>query len=425
METKMKYAVAVVLIVVLVGGGVAVYLMLPQPEVLPIKIGCLIPLSEPGGWERGLQTKEMLEEIAIPEINDAGGILGRHIEVIFGDTAGTVESGTAAARKLITDDECVALFGHIHSSVADAVTQIAHEYGIVHLVCYASSDSVTEHRFDETFRYVPCAAARVGEYMNWIEDEMGWDSIVVVAEDTGFGLSYGYSIGNESESRGLTTNFVSFDHTVTDLTDFFIEAGTYDPDVIVEVFYSSGGHMPQAHDAGVWPDIPILDIGGLPANPVWWENSGDWGNYIFYSSIFSPAQDLTPVGDAFYAKMLDELDRPADFGTFAFYDSFRVVLDSIERAGTAFNTMTLDEQRTAVVENMETTNLEGSFRTITFPSSGPEAEGALWHNFISPVSIVQVQEADTLTDVHPIVYPADVATADPIEPPGEDWNFPP
>jgi ABC-type branched-subunit amino acid transport system substrate-binding protein len=423
MEQNMKIGVAVVVIAIIVGSvGLAIYFQ-PTAEAAPIKIGLLIPLSEPGGYERGLQVEEMITQFVLPEINAAGGVLGRQIEVIIGDTSGTVEGGVSAARKLITDDGVVALFGHIHSSVADAVTSIAHDYGIAHLVCYASSDSVTEHRYDETFRYVPCASARVGEYMNWI-DSMGWDNIAIIVEDTGFGLDYGWKIANESDSRGFTTNMIVFDHTITDQTPFWTLAATYDPDIIVEVFYSAGGHMVQANESGAWPAIPILDIGGLPANPVWWENSDDDGNYIFYSSIFSPAQELTTIGQTFYDDHLEALDRPADFGTFAFYDSFRVVLDSIERSGVAWLDLGLDAQRTMIVENMEETSLMGSFRLITFPSSGPEAEGALWHNFISPVSIVQVQVMGSSSIEHPIVYPADVATADPIEPPGYDWNFP-
>ena len=52
-----------------------------------IKIGVVTPLSAPGGVETG---QALLEgaKIAAKEINDAGGLLGKKIELVVGDTSG-------------------------------------------------------------------------------------------------------------------------------------------------------------------------------------------------------------------------------------------------------------------------------------------------------------------------------------------------
>jgi len=80
----------------------------------PIKVGWVGPLSPPGGYAEGALMKQAAQ-LAADEINAKGGVLGRQIEVVFADTRGKPEEGTAAAERLISQEKVVAITGEFHS----------------------------------------------------------------------------------------------------------------------------------------------------------------------------------------------------------------------------------------------------------------------------------------------------------------------
>ena len=58
----------------------------------PIKVGVTIAQSPPGSVSQGTQVKDGVE-VAAKMVNDAGGVIGRQIELVFEDTAGHSREG--------------------------------------------------------------------------------------------------------------------------------------------------------------------------------------------------------------------------------------------------------------------------------------------------------------------------------------------
>jgi branched-chain amino acid transport system substrate-binding protein/urea transport system substrate-binding protein len=85
----------------------------------PIKLGAVLPFS--GGLELfGSQAKLGLE-LAAKEINDAGGILGRPLEVLYEDNKTDPKTSVERTTKVIQRDEVVAVTGPITSNARDAM----------------------------------------------------------------------------------------------------------------------------------------------------------------------------------------------------------------------------------------------------------------------------------------------------------------
>ena len=95
----------------------------------PIKIGVTIAQSPPGSVSQGTQVKDGVE-VAAKIINDAGGVLGRPIELVVEDTQGIPEKARAAVEKLITRDKVVAVIGEHQSSSVLAAIEVAHRYNV-------------------------------------------------------------------------------------------------------------------------------------------------------------------------------------------------------------------------------------------------------------------------------------------------------
>ena len=85
----------------------------------PIKIGAVQPFS--GGLELfGNQAKLGLD-LAVKEINEAGGILGHPVEILYEDNKTDPKTSVERTTKLIRRDEVVAVTGPITSNARDAM----------------------------------------------------------------------------------------------------------------------------------------------------------------------------------------------------------------------------------------------------------------------------------------------------------------
>lgn len=88
-----------------------------------VKIGLLAPLS--GALAFVGQTNRNCLTLAVQEINAAGGILGRKVEVIVEDGQMSTKANVDKARKLITSDNVAAITGTVLPSEREAVLQVA------------------------------------------------------------------------------------------------------------------------------------------------------------------------------------------------------------------------------------------------------------------------------------------------------------
>ncbi|MDX1402041.1 MAG: substrate-binding protein, partial [Kiloniellales bacterium] len=85
-----------------------------------LKVGAVLPFS--GGLELfGNQAKLGLD-LAVKEINAAGGILGREFEVLYEDNKTDPKTSVERTTKLIKRDEVVAVTGPITSNARDAMS---------------------------------------------------------------------------------------------------------------------------------------------------------------------------------------------------------------------------------------------------------------------------------------------------------------
>ena len=89
----------------------------------PIRIGAVLPFS--GGVELYGRQARLGLDLAVADINAAGGILGRPIEVVYADDKTDPAVATDAARRLIERDGVMALVGPITSRNLDAIVPIA------------------------------------------------------------------------------------------------------------------------------------------------------------------------------------------------------------------------------------------------------------------------------------------------------------
>lgn len=112
-----------------------------------------MPLTRPGWVEAGRHLVAGLE-LAVREVNDAGGIAGRPLELVIRDTAGDPQRAAAAVGEL-TRLGVAALAGEYHSVVARAAAAKADALGVPFLCSSAVLDALTEQPTDWVARLAP------------------------------------------------------------------------------------------------------------------------------------------------------------------------------------------------------------------------------------------------------------------------------
>jgi ABC-type branched-subunit amino acid transport system substrate-binding protein len=118
-----------------------------------VQIGALVPLSRPGWMEAGQHLLAGIE-LAVRDVNDTGGILGKPLELIVRDTAADPQRAAAAVDEWASLG-VAALAGEYHSVVARAVAARADALGLPFLCSSAVLDALTDQPTDWVARLSP------------------------------------------------------------------------------------------------------------------------------------------------------------------------------------------------------------------------------------------------------------------------------
>src|SRR6478752_6663879 len=90
------------------------------------------------------KTNEIAAQMAIEEINAAGGIGGKKLKIISFDTAGKPEQAVVGVRKLAEDDKVLAIIGPFSSGECRVVFPAGERAGIVTMSMASSAPKLAE-----------------------------------------------------------------------------------------------------------------------------------------------------------------------------------------------------------------------------------------------------------------------------------------
>ena len=328
----MKIRVMMALVMIL-GSGITV-----AQETL--KIGLNYPAS--GRYEYlGLQQR-MGAYLAVEEINEAGGILGRPVELVIRNTQLDPKRGAANVREMVEEENVQMLFGGVSSAVAIAAGRAAREKDRIYFGTLTYANATTgsaghTHMFRESYNAWMTASA-MGQYLS---EQFGDKDYFYIAADYSWGRSVEESMriasGTEDTERHPVTRTPFPNATSRDFQEALEKAAASDAEVLVLIL--GGGDMVRAvnmaHDMGlkdrmqiVWPNTslgtalqlgPTLMEGIIGAAPWFWNLPYEKGfeRGIEFVEAFSKRNGMRPSSAAASA-----------------YSIVYQYKDAVERAGT-------------------------------------------------------------------------------------------
>lgn len=307
------------------------------PSGDPIKIGYLATLTGDGAtWGQHERDGALL---AIKELNEAGGVLGRPLELVYYDVRGRQEDAIQAARRLIHEDKVVAIGGTNYSGLNIAIASVVNSGEVPQIGTASTNPAVTVDPKTNKVRPYMFRLCYTDPYQgkvmaDYLVNKLGVKSTAVIT-DIGSDYSEGLKefflarieeLGCEMKGVwGFRGGDVDFRAQLTEMKATGAEA------VALPILYKEMGLiMKQAAEL----DWKPIFIGGDGFSPSMHEIAGDAmeGSYWVYSMDLGNPQMLYLLSR--YEKEYG--DPAAEPGNVAYaYDLVTWVADAIRRAGTA------------------------------------------------------------------------------------------
>jgi ABC-type branched-subunit amino acid transport system substrate-binding protein len=294
-----------------------------------IQVGTLVPLTRPGWVEAGRHLLAGLE-LAAREVNDAGGVLGRPLELVIRDSAGDPQR-TAEAVDELSRLGVVALAGEYHSVVARAAATRADALGLPFLCSSAVLDALTEQPTDWVARVAPAQSHCWQIYADFLlgashrriavatEPSVYWASGARILHDH---LSARGGTVIELDMRGLDAAAVCDELADNRATAVLLLVGY--PEPAVSIVRSVRGDERLA-------EVLIGDPAGRPEFAEWSKLLGDDGVTIPFLRYLP--ERLSPLGSRVGTALRDLLAEAPSFVAFEGYDTVVVLAELLRRHG--------------------------------------------------------------------------------------------
>jgi len=321
----MKKILIVMLAVVCLGLLVTGCTPSQQASTDTIKLGVNMELSALDGIE-----------LAVEEINAAGGVEGKTVELIKYDNKSAADEATTLATKLMTQDGAVAILGPATTGAFKAEIPVANDNKIPVISGSATADDVTVDASgvkEYAFRICYSDSYQGTAMAKFAQDDLSVENAVVLM-DTSNDYSKGLakSFGDTFKAEGGT--IVAQESFVTGETDFNavitkIKDKDFDAIFVAGYYQEAGLIIKQARAQGI--DVPILGADGFDS-PTLVELSGtEAASDIYFSNHYS-SLDEDPVVQDFIEAFKDKYGKAPDAFNALGYDLAKFTCDAIGRA---------------------------------------------------------------------------------------------
>lgn len=292
----------------------------------PITIGFISHLT--GDAAVYGESIRMGTEVALQEINDAGGINGRPLEVVFEDDKLDANQAVAAARRLIEQEGVPVIMGSASSSISLSIAPIVEEAGVVQISAVSTSPDLAA--FENVFMVMPSDADQGAA---WADIARQWGveeaALMYINNDYGIGVKENFK-DHFLAGGGVILAEQGFAVGATDVRSELLKVKQSGAEVVFLVSHVKEGVLvlSQAReldlDATWVTDVAmqtqeVLDLAGEAAEGLY---AIQWGRKDH------------PTYQQFAAAFTEQHGREVSIWADFAYDTTKLVAEAIANAGT-------------------------------------------------------------------------------------------
>ncbi|MDH5520594.1 MAG: ABC transporter substrate-binding protein, partial [Acidimicrobiia bacterium] len=224
----------------------------------PIKIGALTSLTGPfASW--GLHVEAGMK-MAADDINAAGGVDGRMIEIISADDQSDAEEAVVQYERLL-EEGVVAVAGTISSGVGAATAGLAEEAQVPLFFSKSGSDALLTQSSRYTFRTcLPAGPMNAIPWGQYAQDQ-GFTKVGQIIADYAWGQSFKTAAEGVFGEAGIELKTEVAPVPETDFTTYLRSLDEFGPELILATGHppGSGPILAQAADLGI--DVNVAGPG--------------------------------------------------------------------------------------------------------------------------------------------------------------------
>src|SRR3954454_1967118 len=354
-----------ILLLSVIAGGL---LIASQPSHAEMRIGTAGPLANAEAlfgntWQNGMQ-------LAIDELNAAGGINGQKLALVRQDDQGDPKQGTLIAQKFCDDDSILAVVANFNSGVTIPSSDVYHRCGMPQ-VTNSSNPKVTEAGYDNLFRPIANDFMQGRAPANYALESLGAKKAAIVHDKQAFGEGVATVFRTTFEKGGGSiTSYSGVAATDMDFSAVITQLKAENPDV---VYY--GGTMPgvglflkQLRELGLKSVFFAADPAFLPDLITTAGTANAAGAIVsFQAPPYDSNAKLLKFSED-YKKAFNE--DPGPYSAYG-YNEMAIILEAMKKAGS-------DVSRESIVSQLRNTKFDGLMGLVEFDDRGELKEPSLY-----------------------------------------------
>jgi branched-chain amino acid transport system substrate-binding protein len=300
------------------------------PAATEWRVGAFFSLSG-AQTQFGIDTKDGIE-LAVDEVNKAGGVRGKPIKVLFEDDKSNPQEATNKVLQLIDRDKVVALLGEVASSISKAGGIVANKKRVPMISPSSTNPDVTKvGPFVFRVCFTDDAQGQAGA--RFVAKTLNKKKVAILfASDDLYSSGLAKEFRDEAKKLGLeVVGEKQFLKTETNFTTFITELRDLKPDIIyAPIYYNAMVPVArQAKAAGVKGDMFLGGDGWDSAALL--DGAGDEMEGAYFTNHMAPDAP-SPVAQGFVKAYKERYKHdPSALATMG-YDAAKLLADAIGRA---------------------------------------------------------------------------------------------
>jgi len=166
-----------------------------------IRIGFTVPLTGAAASEGALFIKAI--KLALKQINEAGGVNGKKINLIMEDTQSTNPGALAALQKCVEKDKVLALVGPVKSTQILAMSDAIKSYAIPTMIG-GTNANLTRKGNPWLFRVRPDDSIAAAAMVKFIKEDLKLSKVGILHDTDAFGTGGADLVEQGAKANGLT-----------------------------------------------------------------------------------------------------------------------------------------------------------------------------------------------------------------------------
>lgn len=286
---------------------------LPLPATAqgkPILMGWIAAVT--GAFSSNAQAQDFGFRAMIQDINDAGGVNGRKLEVVMRDSGGDPSKAVSLAQELAHSEKVDVICGPLNSGEVLPTLGVISGARIIHMVGGSVDELIDPVKYPLAFRNLNTNTQYLKTATRFCFEKLNRRKIAVIDDSTGYGVLAIQTLTKMLAAQGTKPAFtVTVDVNKPDVTDELMKARDFGADVI-QTWTNASGFMARVLNARgeqQW-DVPIVgnpsiyqdQVGALLVKPSYWDNAFASG---YANSVADANGRLPPATQAFLDKHRD------------------------------------------------------------------------------------------------------------------------